>query len=80
MKPEEVVPWLDKHLGLADERGYDENRPCLTFTARTSRGLPIRPKVVDQRPNGDKVYMMTVKQARKFRNFAVEVYGDNDGA
>ena len=67
MTPAEAAAWLDDRIANAEAKGYDEDRPCATFVASTSRGLPIRPKKVDWKPGGGGIYMITLKQARKWR-------------
>lgn len=49
-----------------DARGYNgDGGPCLTLVGRTSRGLGVRPRVVDRRQDGTKTYMLTRRQVQR---------------
>lgn len=57
-------------LNRAEEEGRDDEDIGLIFVGTTSRGLPVRPRILSESQNGEKVYMITVRQLRKLVRFA----------
>lgn len=60
-----TVDELLELLERVEADGRPDDAPGLTFVARTSRGLGVRPKLLAEHPNGDRVYMITVGQLRR---------------
>lgn len=59
MTRDELVDALEQGVS----RSTDDYALVFTFIARTTRGLPIRARVLDWRDNGEKIYGVTRKQA-----------------
>ncbi len=63
MKPAEFRSFLEGQLSRAE--GKPDDAPCATLVGRSFRGLGVRPRVVDQRQDGNKVYSLNVEQCRR---------------
>lgn len=71
MTVEECKGWLDDMIARAAENESPE-RPdnkifAGTFVGQSSRGLPVRPEVLSRTQDGERVYGITLRQARKWR-------------
>lgn len=58
-----TIDELEERLSAVQHRRDDE--PGLTFVARSSRGLGVRPTLLQSKANGERVYMVTVGQLRR---------------
>lgn len=56
---------LRAHLAACEKEGRNDTDFGLVFIARSSRGLGVRPKLLAERENGDRVYSITVAQLRR---------------
>lgn len=54
----------------ADAEGRDEKAWVFTFVSDGPHGLPIRPELLSETADGERVYAMTVKQLRKVLRLA----------
>ena len=63
MKPAEFRRFLEEQLSRAE--GKPDEAPCATLVGRSFRGLGARPRIVDRRENGEKVYSLSVEQCRR---------------
>jgi len=63
MKPAEFQRFIESQLSRAE--GKPDDAPCATLVGRSFRGLGVRPRIVDQREDGNKVYSLNVEQCRR---------------
>lgn len=59
MRIEEFEKAVERHEGEKD------HAPALTLVGRSAKGLGVRPEIVDWMPNGNKVYLFSLKQCRQ---------------
>ena len=43
----------------------DDRDMVMTLVGKTMKGLPVRPKILEHRENGEKIYAFNLKQCRK---------------
>lgn len=71
---EALIETLDTAIA-AVERGEKHESACCTLVAPTMKDTGIRPEIVSETTKGERVYLLTVTQARKLRKRAAEALG-----
>lgn len=56
---------LKERLGAVEAEGRPDDAPALTFVAKSAKGIGVRPTLLSERPSGERVYSVTVKQLRR---------------
>lgn len=66
MKVEEFKTLLTERLEATVDK--DDDDICTSFTARSAKGIGVRPEKVAELPDGRNVYMLTRAQAKRILN------------
>lgn len=62
-----IVSYMREKLAKAEADGRADDQPGVTVVGGPWRNMGgVRPKIVDQRATGERVYLLTVGQTRKF--------------
>jgi hypothetical protein len=67
----DLIETLEAAIGEV-EAGRKSADCCCTLVAPSMKGTGIRPEMVSEAVSGERVYLLTAKQARKLRERAVE--------
>jgi hypothetical protein len=64
MSPDELVAWLRGKIAAAEKRRLADNAVAASFTAKSARGLGVRPARAGDLPDGHTVWLLTLEQCR----------------